>query len=455
MKKLFLGFICFLLIGVFTQTATGQTGCSNYLGRAGEKLCSSKAAYDECVKLLKEGKIAFCVLSGDQNSSIRRATTGEAHEDLLKRGCNLTSKGVYDCPGTLGFNTCIAYKNFGAVSDCKMNATPVSSGNIYVYAPGQDNALWHNKYANGKWSGWQSFGGNGIGGVDACSPNPGKMVVALRNTDNSVGAAIFNFDKSSNPAWFHYGSKIGSDPAVACRAGDRLNLYARGHNNTGLYGTWAENGIWANLYVIEKGDGLAIEDVVGKANRKPSEKSFWDKIGETIAGKAFTYSSEILGAVGLGGQMKGSPDACSFGGDKQAVFVRGMDDAIYWKMWDGSKWSEFESLEGGVKMSSDPSALSRRSGEIMLFARGTDNKLWVREYRNGQWGAWLPWGGVLAGSPKATSWGGNRIDVFARSADGSILHAWRDDTDALIKTPQWENIGGKISTDLTAVGVKW
>ena len=71
MKKLILGFICFLLVGVFTSTATGQTGCSNYLGRAGEKLCSTKAGYDECVKLLREGKIAFCVLSGDRQTCER------------------------------------------------------------------------------------------------------------------------------------------------------------------------------------------------------------------------------------------------------------------------------------------------------------------------------------------------------------------------------------------------
>jgi hypothetical protein len=455
MKKLILSVAGFLLIGIFNSTAMGQEGCKNFLGRDGEKLCETKAGYNECVKLLREGKINFCVFSGDQNSPIRRATASQAHEDLVKRGCILKSQGVYECKEGAARQTCIAYKNFGAVSDCKMNTAPSSSGNIFVYVPGQDNTLWHNKYTNGKWNGWQSLGGKGVAGVDACSPNPGKMVVALRGTDNSVGAAIFNFDQSSSPAWFHYGSKIGSDPAVGCRAGDKLNLYARGHNNKELYGAWAESGVWANMYTVQNGIGLAIEDVAGKAKAQASEKSFWEKVKEFHAGKPFSSGNSVLGAAGLGGQMKGSPDACSFGGDKQAVFVRGTDDAIHWRMWDGSQWSQFESLEDGVKMSSDPSAVSRRSGEIMLFARGMDNKLWVREYRNAKWGPWIPWGGVLAGSPKATSWGGNRVDVFARSADGSILHAWRDDTDVLVKSPQWENIGGKVFADPTAVGVKW
>ncbi|MFN0109696.1 MAG: hypothetical protein ACKVZH_12655 [Blastocatellia bacterium] len=38
----------------------------------------------------------------------------------------------------------------------------------------------------------------------------------------------------------------------------------------------------------------------------------------------------------------------------------------------------------------------------------------------------------LIGAPSATSWGGNRIDVFARNPAGKVVHFWKEDG-----TPNW------------------
>ncbi len=243
-----------------------------------------------------------------------------------------------------------------------------------------------------------------------------------------------------------------------------------------VYGTGAENGVWASLFDGNKvGAGTPIEDVAAKA-AAPVNKSFWDKL--MPGGEPFFAEMGMIGAGPMGGALKGNPDSVTIGG-KPYVFVRGTDDYVWWNRWEGSKWSGWESI-GKMKVSSDPTAVVRKNGtEIWLFARGDDNQLWACRF-NGIWGSWVSWGGTLAGNPDATSWGGNRVDVFARSSDGKVLHAWRDDDEALVKTPQWETIpdgtlsnapsGGPltpaqmapkafgkitIKNDISAVGAKW
>ena len=42
---------------------------------------------------------------------------------------------------------------------------------------------------------------------------------------------------------------------------------------------------------------------------------------------------------------------------------------------------------------------------------------------------WQPWeslGVHLDGDPEVSSWGPDRIDLFARSATGELLHGWWD-----------------------------
>lgn len=322
-----------------------------------------------------------------------------------------------------------------ALGQKELIPSTLEGGNLYVYAVGQDQALWRTAKKYGAWQGWERLGGKISGSPDACSSNPGRVVVMLRAQDNTIDALVHN-PLNGTGAWYGYGSKVGSDPSVACGAGDRLSLFVRGHNNSELYATGAEGGVWASLYGSDRVPrGLAIEDVQGKASQ-PVKKSLWEKFVDFHAGPPFAYDS-VLGASGLGGQIKGSPDGTIFGtlnSPRQAVFVRGMDDSIWWRVTDkaNKKWMPFNSL-GGLKMSSDPTAIPWKNGGILLFARGLDNALWVRQYRaeNQQWTAWFSWGGTLAGSPDATTWGGNRVDVFARAADGSVLHAWREDDDVL------------------------
>lgn len=59
---------------------------------------------------------------------------------------------------------------------------------------------------------------------------------------------------------------------------------------------------------------------------------------------------------------------------------------------------------------------------------------------------WEVLGGALGGGPDAASWASNRLDVFSRGADNSLLHHWWDGA-------AWhsESLGGVLTSDPTAV----
>jgi hypothetical protein len=81
----------------------------------------------------------------------------------------------------------------------------------------------------------------------------------------------------------------------------------------------------------------------------------------------------------LGGQIIDSVSAVSWSENRLDLFVRGTDNAVYHKAWDGANW--YPSL--------------------------TD---------------WEPLGGQIIGSVSAVSWSENRLDLFVRGTDNAVYH---------------------------------
>jgi hypothetical protein len=86
----------------------------------------------------------------------------------------------------------------------------------------------------------------------------------------------------------------------------------------------------------------------------------------------------------------GSPTA-----NREDVFVKGTDGAMYQKTWtSASGWSGWASV-GGHLTSSPTAAMEGYSIEILV--RGTDGLLYLNEYYNG---AWQGWAGPNKGPPE-------------------------------------------------------
>jgi len=65
-----------------------------------------------------------------------------------------------------------------------------------------------------------------------------------------------------------------------------------------------------------------------------------------------------------------------------------------------------------------------------VFAILDDGELWNRYWDGAGWHAWESLGGELevGVTPAASSWGADRLDVFARGRDRATWHRWWDGT---------------------------
>ena len=101
----------------------------------------------------------------------------------------------------------------------------------------------------------------------------------------------------------------------------------------------------------------------------------------------------------------------------------------------------FEDLGGAI--TSAPAACSMASGLIDVFARGATGSVVHASWDGANWSGWEDLGGsAKAGSdPAAVSWGPGRIDVFIRGTDDALWHKWWDG-DAW---SDWESLGGILT----------
>lgn len=156
-----------------------------------------------------------------------------------------------------------------------------------------------------------------------------------------------------------------------------------------------------------------------------------------------------------GGLASGSGlDATSWQSGNLRVVARSPGNNIWLKSWDccgsWSAWSSLSSPSGGI--TSDPSITSASPNTLHVFAKGTDNALWMRQWNGATWSSWTSLGappGGLASGPDADSPGGNYVAVFARGADNALWWKWccsQQNT-----WSGWASLGGVITSDPSAV----
>jgi endonuclease/exonuclease/phosphatase family metal-dependent hydrolase len=141
----------------------------------------------------------------------------------------------------------------------------------------------------------------------------------------------------------------------------------------------------------------------------------------------------------LGGDISAAPTVTSSRPGRLDVFVRGGGGDLVHRFFEGGRWSGWDNLGGDL--TSAPSAVSPAPGRIEVFVRGMSGELVQRTYRDGAWGGWRNHGTPLASAPAAIVDGTN-IEVFARGTDFDLIQRSYDGA-------QWsplKNLGG----DLTA-----
>ncbi|HYC19353.1 MAG TPA: lectin like domain-containing protein [Candidatus Bathyarchaeia archaeon] len=144
----------------------------------------------------------------------------------------------------------------------------------------------------------------------------------------------------------------------------------------------------------------------------------------------------------------GGPAVSAQNANSLDLFMRGSDNAVWYKYWTGTTWTALTSLSGNV--TSDPAATSRADGYMDVFARGTDGALWWKTTTNNgtSWSNWNKAGGQLASGTGAAAdaRGPNSLDAFVQGTDQALWYSHWDGT----KWSAWKSLGGTLTSSPAA-----
>jgi hypothetical protein len=170
----------------------------------------------------------------------------------------------------------------------------------------------------------------------------------------------------------------------------------------------------------------------------------------TYAGNA-TYPSATSNVVSVNVTPVVTPASSPAVTDSLYLFVRGSDNALWYKYWTGTTWTAATSLGGVLAAGSAPAATSPGTSAIDVFVQGTNGAVYEKTTTNSgaTWSGWTFLGGTLAAgsSPAATSPGTNAIKVFAQSTNGAV---WYKDWNGTAWS-SWHSLGGVLAAGSSPV----
>jgi endonuclease/exonuclease/phosphatase family metal-dependent hydrolase len=141
------------------------------------------------------------------------------------------------------------------------------------------------------------------------------------------------------------------------------------------------------------------------------------------------------------------PAVIATGNGRLEVFIRGENNELVQRSWNGTSWSGWKNLGGDI--SAAPAAISSRPGRVDVFVRGAGGDLVRRFFENGRWSGWDNLGGDLTSAPTAVSPAPDWIEVFVRGMSGELVQrtyrngAWSG----------WKNLGTRLASAPAAVAV--
>ena len=145
-------------------------------------------------------------------------------------------------------------------------------------------------------------------------------------------------------------------------------------------------------------------------------------------GSQWNPQDDISNLEDLGGDLSTGVSAVSWGPDRMDIVGASDEQEVQHIYYDGTKWSEWESLPGSNVSITEPTIVSWGVNRLDIFGINlNDGALWHTAWDGSQWLAWESLGGSNLLSPVAAkSWGPNRIDILALGEDNSYYYKFWD-----------------------------
>jgi hypothetical protein len=230
-------------------------------------------------------------------------------------------------------------------------------------ATGSDNCLYHIE-SNGSQHRWQKTFGPGrfLGTVFSSATLDGYAEILGEGTDHQLAYACVTpeQDRDNIKQW------------------ENLGQPGEAGGKKGLNGPPAVVFDGRGLHVLVRGQDNHLWHTFGKDNERQGTRSFsrWTNLGGGL--------TQVPVAIRT---QKGIE--CFVIGENQEPFV---------DVWDGTRWSGFESLGG--QLQGLPTAIYIHGGnKTLVFGRGAHDKLWYCQRNGTDWQEWQSLGDDLTGDP--------------------------------------------------------
>jgi hypothetical protein len=310
-------------------------------------------------------------------------------------------------------------------------AMPVNAAfNILALPPG-DSAFVHR--ATGPhpgWSGWINLGapaGSFQGAVTTVARSPGVCNVYARGSDNALWQKAF-----FSAQWFNFGRHedggvLSSSPAAGTMGPNHEHIFVQGTDGQ-LWQKWWTNTTGWSAWVPLGAPPVGFQGAPAVISRSPdvcnvyvwgNDNALWQK--------AFFGSRWVDWTRHNDGVLASAPAVSSQGPAHEEVFVRGIDKQLWHKWWTStggwSSWLPLGTPAGGFQ--GGPAAVWRNSSNGNVYVRGADNAVWERKFEGGQWLWWERHAnGVLTADPAVGSMAPEHEHLFVRGTDGNLWQQW-------------------------------
>lgn len=149
------------------------------------------------------------------------------------------------------------------------------------------------------------------------------------------------------------------------------------------------------------------------------------------------------------GEIKGAPDMCSpDGGATAYMAMRGTEDDVWIMEYRAGVWSRGRSIGGEIE--SSPTIACPGGGAAHVFVRGKeDNGLWRNIVNGSAQSGWVPLGGEFKDDPDALAWNDDAIIVVVRGVRDEV---WSYEIRGTSQTPTLSNLGGNVTSSPSIAG---
>lgn len=241
---------------------------------------------------------------------------------------------------------------------------PGNDALVDVVVRGYDEALWHNELntQTGNWTGWK----NDAGGL------------------------------------------LVSAPAIVSRGNDQFDVFMVGADNQVYARHWWNT--WSAGWGLIKSDPATwgkLDPVVPRIEVEPPAVVSLDGNGFELFRLApdhtlrWVHSDGVTWGdwINLHGYLASGPTAVVVGPSKMMVMARGVDDALWYRVYTNGAWSEWQhkTLAAGGGLAAAPGAAARNTGTadypLTVYARGNNGQLYSIQYQAGVWQDWQSFAG--------------------------------------------------------------